>query len=222
MASWIIHLRVAQQLYQKLHTKPRDAFVLGNIAPDSGVPRADGSGFVPDAQLSHFRSLDENGIKQIHEDLFIAQYFTPARRQVYTAREYAFFLGYLTHLLTDKLWAEKIVYTAKEKQRTLFETDRELFWRTVKRDWYDMDFMYLKANPDFEAYCIYRDIPDIRNTYVDFFSETAFEERRHFILNFYKEGAAHVAWRETCLSPEDLDCFVTYAADEIMRYVQSL
>ena len=67
MSSWIIHLRVAQQLYQKLHTKPRDAFVLGNIAPDSGVPRADGSGFVPDAQLSHFRSLDENGIKQIQD-----------------------------------------------------------------------------------------------------------------------------------------------------------
>lgn len=204
MASWIIHLRAAQQLYQKLQIKPTDAFVLGNIAPDSGVPTADGSGFVPDAEISHFRSLDENGIKNIHEDRFIARYFTPEQRQSYSDQEYAFFLGYLTHLLTDKIWAEKIVYAAKEQQSALFASDRALFWQTIKRDWYDMDFMYLKANPDFEAFRVYRDNPDVRNTYLDFFSETAFEERRHFILDFYTNGAANVVWRDTYLSMEEL------------------
>ncbi|MDE7285045.1 MAG: hypothetical protein K2N85_15900 [Lachnospiraceae bacterium] len=68
MASWIIHLRVAQQLYQQLDIEQIDAFILGNIAPDSGVPSEDGSGFIPDAAVSHLRSLDENGIKDIHED----------------------------------------------------------------------------------------------------------------------------------------------------------
>ncbi len=38
MASWMIHLRVAQQLYQQLNIDPIDEFVLGNIAPDSGIP----------------------------------------------------------------------------------------------------------------------------------------------------------------------------------------
>lgn len=222
MASWIIHLRAAQQLYQKLNIEPRDAFVLGNIAPDSGVPMADGSGFVPDASISHFRSLDENGIKKIHENRFIAQHFTPEQRQSYTEREYAFFLGYLTHLLTDQLWADKIVYAAMEQQPALFASDRGLFWRTVKRDWYDMDFMYLKANPSFEAFCIYRDNPNVKNTYLDFFSETAFEERRHFILDFYAEGAANVVQRDTYLSPEELDSFVMSAADEIVHYIKSL
>lgn len=222
MASWIIHLRVAQQLYQQLHIEPVDTFVLGNIAPDSGVPTADGTGFIPDAEISHFRSLDENGIKLIQEDLFIARYFTPERRQACTDQEYAFFLGYLTHLLTDKLWAEKIVYSAKEKQGALFQSDRKLFWQTVKRDWYDLDFMYLKAHPAFEAFCIYRDAPDVRNTYLDFFSETAFEERRRFILDFYANGAANVVERAAYLSPEELDHFVMSAADEILRYIQSL
>lgn len=222
MASWIIHLRVAQQLFQKLQIKPTDAFVLGNIAPDSGVPTADGSGFVPDAEISHFRSLDENGIKNIHEDRFIARYFTPEQRQSYSDQEYAFFLGYLTHLLTDKIWAEKIVYTAKEQQSALFASDRALFWQTIKRDWYDMDFMYLKANPDFEAFRVYRDNPDVSNTYLDFFSETAFEERRHFILDFYTNGAANVVWRDTYLSMEELDCFVASAADRIAYYIQCL
>ena len=93
----------------------KEPFVLGNIAPDSGIPNEDGTGFVPDAAISHFRSLDQNGIKCIHETDFIQQYFTPAQRQTYSDSEYAFFLGYLAHLLTDKIWARDIVYAAKEK-----------------------------------------------------------------------------------------------------------
>lgn len=73
MASWMIHLRVAQQIYQQLNIEPTDKFILGNIAPDSGIPSEDSDGFVPDAAVSHFRSLDNNGIKNIHEELFIEQ-----------------------------------------------------------------------------------------------------------------------------------------------------
>lgn len=215
MASWIIHLRIAQQLYQQLHIEPTDMFVLGNIAPDSGVPTADGTGFIPDAAISHFRSIDENGIKRIHEDLFIEQYFTPERRSSYTKTENAFFLGYLTHLLTDQLWARDIVYPAKEKQSALF-------WQTVKKDWYDLDFLYLKAHPTFEAFRIYRENPDIKNTYVDFFSENAFEERRHFILDFYARGVADIVEHETYLAKEELDHFVLSAAKEIADYFRQL
>lgn len=162
MASWMIHLRIAQQLYRQLNIESINEFVLGNIAPDSGIPSKDGSGFIPDAAVSHFRSLDENGIKKIHEEQFIRRYFTPAHRLSYSKKEYAFFLGYLTHLLTDKIWAREIVYSAKEKLNKLF-----------------------RANREFEAFRIYRESKDIRNTYVDCFSENAFEERRLFILNFY-------------------------------------
>lgn len=222
MASWIIHLRVAQQLYQQLRIEPTDTFVLGNIAPDSGVPTADGTGFIPDAAISHFRSIDENGIKRIHEDLFIKQYFTPRHRSSYTRTEEAFFLGYLTHLLTDQLWARDIVYPAKETQSALFQSNRALFWQTVKKDWYDLDFLYLKAHPTFETFRIYRENPDIKNTYVNFFSENAFEERRHFILDFYARGVADIVEHETYLAKEELDHFVLSAAKEIADYFRRI
>ena len=196
-------------------------FVLGNMAPDSGIPSKDGSSFIPDAAVSHFRSLDENGIKKIHEEQFIQQYFTPAHRLSYSKKEYAFFLGYLTHLLTDKIWAREIVYSATGNQNALFHTNRELFWQTIKKDWYDLDFMYLKSNPSFEAFQIYRGIKHIRNTYLDFFSETAFEERRQFILDFYADGVANVVERGTYLSKEDMDAFVVSAANEIAAQVRA-
>ena len=53
-------------------------------------------------------------------------------------------MGYWAHLLTDKLWASKIVYGAKEKYSDLFEQDNTDFWKKIKRDWYDLDFLYLK------------------------------------------------------------------------------
>ena len=144
MASWMIHLRVAQGIYEKLSLEHKTEFVMGNIAPDSGVPTADGTGFVPDAEVSHFRTVDENGIKDVHDDLFVTRYFIKERRENYNKREYAFYLWYWAHLLTDKLWASKIVYGAKEKYSDLFEQDNTDFWKKIKRDWYDLDFLYLK------------------------------------------------------------------------------
>lgn len=218
MASWIIHLRVAEQIYQRLNIKPINEFVLGNIAPDSGVPADDGTGFIPSASISHFRTIDENGIKCIHEDLFIRKYFSKERRLLYTPEEHAFFLGYLTHLITDKIWAREIVYDAKEQFHSLFLSDRALFWKMIKTDWYDLDFMYLKANPSFEAFQIYQKNPYIKNTYIDIFAKDAFEKRRVFILDFYAKGVANVAERATYLSQKDLDRFVASADEEILHH----
>ena len=219
MASWMIHLRVAQGIYQKLNLKNITEFVMGNIAPDSGVPTADGTGFVPDAELSHFRTVDENGIKNVHDDLFVERYFTKERRESYNEREYAFYFGYLVHLLTDKLWASKIVYGAKEKFSDLFEQDNAAFWKKIKRDWYDLDFLYLKKYPEFEAFEIYEGIKEFKNNYLDFFAEDAFIQRKKFIIEFYREGVEKVKEREKYISLDELDAFVEYAVEEIIEAV---
>lgn len=217
MASWMIHLRVAQGIYKQLGLKYVDAFILGNIAPDSGIPKEDGSGYLPDAGVSHFRVVDQNGIKEVHEERFIERFFTDALRKSYDEETYAFYFGYLTHLLTDKLWAEEIGYGAKNKFPELFDRDRTAFWSQIKRDWYDMDFMYLRENPDFEAFRRYENMEELLNRYVDFFAPDAFEKRRQFITAFYRDGAANVKVRETYLSMEELDRFVISAVEEILR-----
>lgn len=219
MASWIIHLRVAQGIYEKLDFVHKAEFVMGNIAPDSGIPTADGTGFVPDAGVSHFRTVDENGIKAVHEDLFIARYFTKEKRESYNERAYAFYLGYLVHLLTDKLWASQIVYGAKKKFSAIFEQDHASFWKKIKRDWYDLDFLYLKKHPAFEAFRIYEGIKEFQNRYLDFFAEDAFVQRKKFIIEFYRKGVEEVEARETYISPEELDTFVEYAVEQIIETI---
>ncbi len=219
MASWMIHLRVAQGIYQKLNLKHKTEFVMGNIAPDSGIPTADGTEFVPDAEVSHFRTVDENGIKNVHDDMFVERYFTKERRESYNARDRAFYLGYLVHLLTDKLWTSKIVYGAKEKFADLFEQNNAAFWEKIKRDWYYIDFLYLKKYPAFEAFGIYEGIKEFKNSYLDFFAEDAFIQRKKFIIEFYREGIEKVKERETYISPDELDAFVEYAVEKIINTI---
>lgn len=222
MASWMIHLRVAQGIYEKLNLVHKSEFIMGNIAPDSGVPTADGTGFVPDAAVSHFQIVDENGIKDVHDDWFVVQYFSKEKREHYNEKEYAFYFGYLTHLLTDKFWASKIVYGAKEKLSDLFEQDNVTFWKNVKRDWYDLDFLYLKKHPEFEAFRIYEGINEFKNTYLDFFAEDAFEQRKKFIVEFYRKGVETMEERETYISPEELDEFVERAVDGIIEAIKCI
>lgn len=45
MASWMIHLRIADKLLDKLTNITTTEFIMGNIAPDSGVPNEDWSVF---------------------------------------------------------------------------------------------------------------------------------------------------------------------------------
>lgn len=217
MASWMIHFRVAQGIYKKLNLEHIEEFIMGNIAPDSGIPTADGKGFIPDATISHFRTIDNNGIKDVHEDLFIENYFTEEQRKNYDTKAYTFYFGYLTHLITDKLWASEIVYKAKEEFAELFDTDKALFWRKIKVDWYDLDFMYLKKNPQFEAFQIYKNMFPFLNCYLDFFAEDAIESRKQFIIEFYQKGVNSVTEHETYLTVEALDQFVTYAVSEIIE-----
>ena len=220
MASWMIHLRVAEKVLEQSSIPDEARFILGNMAPDSGVPVE--GGYEPSAAVSHFRSIDENGIKAVHEELYVQQYLTPAQWRAYTPRAQAFHLGYLSHLITDRLWSKNVVYPAKAQFETLFQEDNAAFWRMVKRDWYDMDFLFLRAHPDFQAWQTYCAMTDMRNDYVEFFSQTAFADRRAWIMDFYREGAAAVQEREMYLSWAALDAFVEDAAREIVRALSDI
>ena len=61
--------------------------------------------------------------------------------------EYSFFLGYLVHLLTDQEWAWRIYRPELAKHSHAFGGNRDELNRAMKRDWYDLDFVYLKKHP---------------------------------------------------------------------------
>jgi hypothetical protein len=62
---------------------------------------------------------------------------------------YSFLLGYFTHLISDRLWAEKIGKASRQAYASLFESGSEVkAWDTIKEDWYALDQRYVRDFPD--------------------------------------------------------------------------
>ena len=129
MASWMMHFRVADALLQTVgwETIPDAAavaFVLGNVAPDSGVPTADGKGYLPNKNTSHFMRRFEGvpagqNPERCDPSLFAREWLIPSLEGDDPVAA-AFYGGYLCHLVTDNGWVRDFIYPAKEILRRFF------------------------------------------------------------------------------------------------------
>lgn len=222
MASWMVHLRVADKLLDKLPNLAETEFVVGNIAPDSGVPNEDWSAYFPNKEVSHFKMARENGKKGICVEEYIRQYFTEEMRIGYSQKQYSFYLGYLVHLLTDILWKKEIFETAVEAEKEEYVLDpAKMVWKW-KADWYDLDFCYLRDNPRFRAFEIYEMAKGFSNTYLDIFAEDAFDNRRKYITEFYHQENDNLDREYPYLTKEEMDTFVERAEKFVIQELQEL
>ena len=226
----MIHFRVADALLHAgalgdLTRESATAFALGNVAPDSGVPTPDG-GYSPDKNTSHFmRRFEGVPAGQNPERCdpfgFAEEWLAPALEGDDPVAA-AFYLGYLCHLVTDNAWVRDFIYPAKMKFAHLRLTDGvetpegvARFYAFLKRDWYDTDFLFVKAHPDLPAYRLFLDAPPFVNDFLPFFPADAFEIKRREIGEFYRKGAAEVEPRETYISDRETEAFVDDVAEEI-------
>ena len=220
MASWMVHFRIADALLEKKEGLSPVEFVFGNIAPDSGVPNADWSAFTPSGDLSHFKTTDADGLKDIHIGNYIRAYLREEQYRDYTKKQRSFYLGYLTHLLTDVEWVDRVVRPSKEKFRELYERDRNEWIWTLKKDWYDLDFLFLQEHPDFRAFCLYEAAKGFANEFMDFFAPDAFENRRQYICGFYRAGREGLKREYPYLTRQEMDDFVAKCGEKIGKELE--
>ena len=220
MASWMVHLRVADELLKKIENLDEQAFVMGNIAPDSGVPNEDWTIFQPPKDVSHFSEKSLN--KTINIEKFTSQYFNDQLIKSYDKKEFSFFLGYYTHLLTDIEWANNVYEPLlKAYPKEAAEDKYKLVW-TAKGDWYDIDFLYLEQHPDFRAFSIYEKSVNYENVFMDIFSKDAFENRRQYITGYYRSsnhGDLHRNYKYLTL--EQAEDFVKRTVGKLMPVIKT-
>ncbi len=146
MAPWIAHLRVAETLFASLPHLDETAFAYGNLAPDSGKPNADWTAFDPPKEVTHFLQRGD-GEDKIHDLDFYRDYLADMQPDDDLA-DYSFRLGYFAHLLSDSLWSRRLNIPYKQLYPELVDNPTHPIWRTLKRDWFDLDFCYLRDTPD--------------------------------------------------------------------------
>lgn len=208
MASWIVHLRVADGLIDKPNVDA-EKFIAGNIAPDCGKRLPEG-GFSPDKAVTHFTV---KGKGECNYSGFYEQYV----RNESDFGRYSFYLGYFTHLMTDVLWVKLINEPAKARFAELYAFNRNEYYRLVKKDWYDLDFLFLQKNPDFRAWEIFRRITDFPNEYLNFYNSDNMSVQFADIVKFYTHGSADKDREYIYLSAETADKFAAVAGEEIYK-----
>lgn len=212
MASWMVHLRIADKLLDIIPGLSPTEFIVGNIAPDSGVPNEDWSAFSPPTKVSHFKT----GTQKAGPEAFASKYFTFAQRENYSPRQFSFYLGYLTHLLTDRLWSEQIALPSFRKYiggEPPYNGPKA--WE-IKDDWYDLDFKFLRDHPDFRGFQIYQGAVDFRNDFMEEFSPDAFDNRRKYITSFYLQDKDNLDRTYLYLTEAEMDSFVDASARKIL------
>ena len=211
MASWMVHLRIADALLDKNPGLSPIEFIVGNIAPDSGVPNEDWSAFTPSYTISHFKT----GSDKAGPEAFAEKYFTPEQQKQYDERQFSFYLGYLTHLITDVLWSNQIALPSFKKHIGGEPPFRGTQVDKIKDDWYDLDYKYLRDHPGFRAFRVYLGCVGFRNTYMEEFSEDAMDNRRQYITDFYLQGKDILDREYPYLTETEMDSFVERATQTI-------
>jgi len=212
MATWIVHLRLAEALLARIPGLDEALFAVGNIAPDSGVPDAKWEHFDPPPKVTHFQRGE--GVHRACADLeFQRDHLADVDPQADPGR-YSFLLGYFFHLLTDNLWSERVGRPTQARFAAQFDADRDFIWE-VKKDWYGLDFIYLRDHPESLFQRVFLGCAYDRD-YLDFLPAQAIQRNVAYIQEYYQRRDAEIEERfqrpYVYLSRQEMDEFVNEAA----------
>ncbi len=219
MATWIAHLRIAENLLNQIQGLDPELFAIGNIAPDSGIPDENWEHFTPPPEVTHFKV--NSTPYQCNDLAFYSQYLNPLFCITCTPQRYAFALGYFFHLVTDNLWSERIIQPTKRRWAEQFEADPAFIWE-VKKDWYGLDQIYARSHPDslFHRVFLPAECPDPAALGLEFLPKEGLQNNMSYIKQYYTEETDEIRGKMArlfeYLSQKEMDGFVEHATRTLL------
>jgi hypothetical protein len=210
MATWIVHLRLAENLLTFVDGFDPAYLAIGSVAPDSGTPDENWENFDPPPEILHFHA--PAGAPYPLSDLdFYRQHLQPSKGKKVDPEQYSFLWGYFSHLVTDNLWNARIGVVTEAKFATEFEADPKFIWQ-VKRDWYGLDFEYVRNHPDSLYWKVFLGCSYERD-YLPFLPPAAIAQRLAYIQELYQRQDERVEeWYiqrpDLYLSQGEMEAFV--------------
>ena len=209
MATWVMHFRIAEYFRTRLEVE-EVPFIVGNIGPDCGEPNEDWSQFTPPSNVTHWS--DGESKRDIDSEAFYIRYLSDTKKL--SKNQYSFYLGYYLHLLTDIAFSQETWKPLNEKYKEAFTKDKNFIWK-VKKDWYDLDHLYLKEHPDFFPFKVFEKIEAFPNEYLDYYSDTAIIKQIQYITKFYQKQREDLDRVYTYLTKEEVDDFIKRTCKKI-------
>lgn len=224
MASWIVHLRVAENLLQVQTHWHKGYFAIGNIAPDSGLPDENWEVFDPPPERLHFMTEGDKRWEMADLDYY-RRYLAGADTNKFSADVAGFLWGYFCHLVVDNLWHDEIAQPTHHRFRAEFEANPKFIW-TVKHDWYGLDFLYVRQNPDFLFWREFQ-TTDYDLDCLDFLPCENVQIRIDYIREYYqRKDDEREQWLQAMpgiyLTEIEMDAFVDRASKKLETIIKML
>ncbi len=223
MASWIVHLRIAEILLHQIDGLDEPLFAVGNIAPDSGIPDEKWENFTPPPKITHFH-IDDHSRYRIADLNYYREWLVPLKNEFVSMELYSFRLGYLFHLITDNLWMEKIGKPTQKRYQQEFAADKDFIWE-VKKDWYGLDHQYVRSHLGCIFWRVFLNC-SYQRTDLDFLPVEAVQQRIAYIKDYYQSNEQTVLDMLNrpyiYLSKGQMDAFVEESAQTIVKIYQKL
>jgi len=213
VTTWISHLRIAESLLDDIPGLDHEAFAIGNLAPDSGVPNENWTDFDPPPSVTHFHPPGK-GHLEIQDLAFFHEYVEADYANPSTSPSAAFLWGYFFHLVTDRLWMIRVAEPKFEAFGSGFESKAD-YLSEAKRDWYGLDFDFIRQNPD----CLFWRLFVHASLTVDplpFLPATAISQNLAYIKKLYQREdpeieSIYIARPNIYLQKPEMDNFVKAA-----------
>lgn len=224
MATWIVNIRIAEKLLAQYDLDPA-SFLAGNIGPDSGVPNENRTSFDPPKSITHWVREDAihgKDIVSIHDREFYSKYLEGLTDSDLKGPRNSFLLGYYVHLLTDIEWSKMVnlkISLGSDFGRR-FRQDPQFIWE-VKKDWYGLDFKYLKDNADSIYHTVFSQINGMPD-YLDYFPQGAIIRQIRYIQDFYGVENDWVNKEFNYLTEDEMDAFVRNTVKVVLDLLHSL
>jgi len=224
LASWIVHLRIAENLLPLIAGLEDEAFAIGNVAPDSGVPDDKWEKFDPPPEITHFRIPTASSRRSADLEFFRC-HLLPLQSQVSDATRLSFLLGYFFHLVTDNLWIDDIYLPTRARFAARFAADSGLI-REVKRDWYGLDLEYVRTHPESIFWRVFLKGVYVED-YLDFLPRQAIQQNLDYIKAFYQRRDEEMEQEYGqrpgfYLSAQEMDDFVSGTSGRLHRIYRYL
>ena len=225
MATWIAHLRIAEELLAKIPQLDAHQFAIGNIAPDSGIPDEHSENFEPPSRITHLLVENEDEEFQYRDFDFYKEFLSSINPFGRETNKFSFLLGYFFHIITDNLWFIKIGRPSRIKYLSKFENKR-VFSKEIKKDWYGLDFAYVRNNPDSIYWKIFLN-SEYKENFLDFYPNDTIARQEEFLKNFYKRADKEIDENyriqdNIYLSKDEVDIFVKETVNTLLKIYKIL
>ncbi len=206
-----MHLRIAEKLLDMWPDVMEEPFYVGTLAPDCGRMIGD-FGYDPPKELTHWH---KNLPDRLQSNLLFYEKYCKNERDPYRR---SFYLGYFVHIVVDTFYIDGMVMPIIHGNMEQWHRDP---W-SIKTDWFNYDYAYADAHPDFRPLKTLYGIKKFDNVYLDYFGKDDFTERLRQLPDIFARHHGDSGHVNRFVSVETLDNFAAECPGKIYSILQEL